>query len=394
MIDFGWLGVGALISTYLAAFGADVIKVESATHPDVVRAMPPYKDGIPGLNRSGFFANMNSNKHSITLRMDHPRALDIARNLIAISDVVVENFTPGTMEKWGLSYEDIRKFKPDIVMVSSSMTGAAGPYSGRRGYGAVLSALCGFPHFTGWPDREPAGTATSYTDFVVVQFAVASLLAALDKRRKTGEGCYIQQSQFETALYFLQPAILDYFVNHRVESRWGNRAPNATPHGIFRCKGHDRWCAIAIFNEEEWAFLCQAMGEPPWASASKFSSILGRKDNEDELERLVEAWSIDHTREEVVAILRSADIAAGVVADGFDIHEDSQLKYRHHFWELEHPEMGRCTYDAPPAILSETPAMSSKPAPCMGQDNAYIYTEVLGMSETEFINLLREGVFE
>ena len=392
--DFTWFVSGPLCVRYLADFGAQVIHVETGTRPDPVRTIPPYKDNIPGLNRGGYFHNWNSNKYGITLNLQHPKALEQAKRLIKWADALVENFNPGVMKRLGLSYEEVRKTKPDIIMLSLGSKGQTGPYSTLPAVGMHLAALSGFNAVTGWPDRDPPLLFGAYTDSIVGRFGAAALLAALDHRRRTGKGQYIDISQFEVGIQFLAPPLLDYEMNKRILHRNGNRHPFAAPHNVYRCRGEDRWCAVAVFADAEWQVMRRVMGSPPWAEDPRFATLLGRKRNEDELDSLIQQWTIDCSAEEVMSMLQEAGVSAGVVETAQDLHSDPQLAYRHQFWELEHQEIGLSTYDSMGSQLSKTPAELHKAAHTVGEDNYYVYTEILGLSDEEFVELLEEGVFE
>jgi benzylsuccinate CoA-transferase BbsF subunit len=393
--DFSWYIAGPSIPMWLAHHGAEVIRIESLTRPDEIRGIEPFKDGIAGINRSGCFANYNSNKYGIALNLNHPKGVEVAKKIIAWADIVVENFTPGTMQrKWGLGYEGMKKIKADIIMVSTSPLGQTGPEAQQAGFGLELVSRGGFTHFVGWPDQEAVGIGYPYTDTVTPPIAVIAIMAALEYRHRTGKGQYIDLSQNEVAVQYLAPALLDYTVNGREGGRIGNRHPYAAPHGTYRCLGDDRWCAIAIFTDDEWEAFGKVIGKPAWTEDPKFATLLARKENEDELDRLVENWTINFSPEEVMNKMQAAGVAAGVVQSGKDLIEDPQLKHRHHFWYLNHPEMGSCAYDGPPFKLSETPAELRMPAPCLGEHTEYVCTQILGMSDEEFIGLLAEGVFE
>ena len=393
--DFSWYIAGPSISMWLAHHGAQVIRIESLTRYDELRAIEPFKDGIHGINRSGCYANYNSNKYGMSLNLKHPRGVEVARRIVAWADIVVENFTPGTMEKrWGLGYEGMKKIRPDIIMLSTSGMGQTGPESQQPGFGLELASRGGFAHFVGWPDQEAVSVGYPYTDTVSPPFAVIALMAALEYRRRIGKGQYIDLSQHEVAVHHLAPAVLDYTVNKREGGRIGNHHPSAAPHGAYRCQGDDRWCAIAVFTDEEWEAFCKALGNPPWTEDPKFATLASRKANEEELDRLVEGWTAALAAEEVMERLQAAGIGAGVVQNGKDLLEDPQLKHRHHFWYLNHPEMGVCAYDGPVFKLSDTPSELRMPAPCLGEHTEYVCTKILGMSDEEFVNLLVEGVFE
>jgi benzylsuccinate CoA-transferase BbsF subunit len=394
--DFSWYIAGPSIPMWLAHHGAEVIRIESLTRPDELRGIEPFKDGIAGINRSGCFANYNSNKYGIALNLNHPKGVEVAKKIIAWADIVVENFTPGTMQrKWGLGYEGIRKIKVDSIMVSTSPLGQTGPEAQQAGFGLELVSRGGFTQFVGWPDQEAVGIGGyPYTDTVTPPIAVIAIMAALEYRRRTGKGQYIDLSQHEVAVQHLAPALLDYTVNGREGGRIGNHHPYAAPHGAYRCQGDDRWCTIAVFTDDEWETFCKVIGKPAWTGDPKFATLLARKENEEELDRLLEDWTVNFPPEEVMNKMQTAGVAAGVVQSGKDLIEDPQLKHRHHFWYLNHPEMGLCAYDGPPFKLSETPAELRLPAPCLGAHTEYVCTQILGMSDQEFIGLLTEGVFE
>lgn len=391
VLDFSWLATGPLIATYLADYGAEVIKIESSARPDPWRFFPPFKDRVFGMNRSVGFGFYNRNKYGINLNLGHPMGAEVAKRLVAWADIMIESFTPGTTEKWGLSYSDVVKVKPDIIMLSTNMQGHSGPRATAPGLGLQLSALCGFSNLTGWPDRDPQ-QPLAYTDLIAAIFGAASLLAALDYRRRTGKGQYLDISQYEASLQFLAPVFLDYDVNKREAVRAGNRCNYAAPHGVYQCKGEDRWCALAVFTDEEWYSLCRAMGDPLWSQDVRFSTLRNRRQHEEELNRLIEAWTINLSAEDVMSLLQSKGVAAGVVENGEDLFNDPQMKYRGHFWTFNHPEMGPYRCDEFPFRMSKTPAMAQRPVPCLGEHNDFVYTKLLGMSDKEIVKLVELGV--
>ncbi|PIP49162.1 MAG: succinyl-CoA--benzylsuccinate CoA-transferase [Chloroflexi bacterium CG23_combo_of_CG06-09_8_20_14_all_45_10] len=392
--DFCWVGVGPIVMSYLADHGATVIHIESATRPEILRTTPPFKDNIPGLNRSAYFANFNNNKYGVTLNLNHPKAIDIARGFVSWADIIGEAFTPGTMDKWGLGYKDLVKIKPDIIMFSTCQQGQTGPWARQPAYGTQLVSLSGFTNLAGWPDRGPTGPFGAYTDSIAPLFGVAGLVAALDYRRRTGKGQHLDLSQFEAGVHFEAPLLLDYFINGRVASATGNRCPHAAPHGAYPCRGNNRWCTIAVFTDVEWHNFCHAIGDSEWTQNSRFSTLLGRKENEDELDKLIAKWTLDFTSEEVMTKMQGVGVSAGVVQNMKDIHEDAQLEHRHYLWQLEHAEIGKHFYDGPPFKLSKTPCELIMPAPCLGEHNEYVYGKILGIPDKEFVELLSEGVFD
>ncbi|MFC2058128.1 CaiB/BaiF CoA transferase family protein [Chloroflexota bacterium] len=393
VVDFSWIFTGPIATTFLADHGAEVIKIESATRPDGTRMLKPFKDGIEGLNRSGIFANYNSGKLSMNLNLHNARGIELAKKLVAKADIVLETFRPGVMKKLGLDYEELRKVKPDIIMTSMTMFGQYGPCSQQPAIGQFLQASSGFVHLLGWTDRPPALPASPYTDYIAPWFVLMALMGALDFRRRTGKGQYIDLAMQEASMHFLTPEILDYAVNGRVQNRAGNRHPTAAPHGVYPCRGEDRWCAIAAFNDEEWQSLCSVLGNPEWAGEQRFASLSGRRQNSEKLDGLIAEWTINHSPEEVMTMLQDAGVAAGVVETGEDIVDhDPQLKYRKHFVVLDHPEMGPHLTERPPFNLSKTLSGPQNPAPCFGEHTEYVCRDILGIDDEEFAELVDAGV--
>ena len=394
VVDFSWVVVGPMSSRYLADYGATVIRVESATHVEILRTTPPYKDGIIGVDRAGYFAQYNVNKYGMTLNLNHPKGVEVAKKLIAWADVVTESYTLGTMEKWGLGYDEIKKIKPDIIMLRTCMQGQTGPHAQLPGTGVNLVGITGFAHLCGWPDRDPSQPYGPYTDSIAARFCASILIAALDYRRKTGKGQLLDVSQFEAGLHFITPVMLDYFVNHREADRVGNRCPQAAPHNAYRCLGEDRWCAIAVFSDDEWEAFCRVIGNPLWTKDTRFSTLAERKEHESELDHLVAAWTSQHTAEDVMTMMQKAGVAAGVLQTGQDLYEDPQLKHRGHSWIINHREMGPFPYMGQAAKLSKTPAEGRMPSPCLGEHTEYVCREILNLADEEFVELLVDGVFE
>jgi len=394
VIDFGWNITIPLTAKMLAFYGAEVIRIEGKSRPDPIRLAAPFKDGVTGLNRSGGVNQYNTGKLSLALNLTHPKGVEIVKRLVAWYDIVLENFAGGVMAKMGLGYEELKQVKPDIIMLSSCMMGQTGPYATHPGYGWHLTALSGFFQLTGWPDREPVPPDGPYTDFIAPHFNLLAILAALDYRRRTGEGQYLDLSQYENGVHFLAPLILDYIVNRRVAERMGNRSDKAAPHGAYRCRGEDRWCAIAIFTDEEWGSFSRVIGNLAWANDLRFATLAGRKQNEDELERLLEEWTVNYSTEEVMNQLQRAGVAAGVLENGEDLLErDPQLKHRCFFGELDHPEAGKYCTPRPSFILSKCPGELER-APLIGEHNEYVLKEILGITDEEIAELIIAGVVE
>jgi crotonobetainyl-CoA:carnitine CoA-transferase CaiB-like acyl-CoA transferase len=393
VVEFTGFAAGPVVGKHLADHGAQVVRVESTTRPDGFRThYPPFTDNRPGLNRSGCFALFNNNKYSITLNLRLPKGVELAKRLVAWADAVIENFTPGTMKRLGLDYQSLRQVRPDIVMLSTCNQGQTGPHAHHPGFGSHLSSLSGFTNLIGYPDRPPAILYGPYIDFIGGGYGVIALVAALDYRRRTGHGMYIDLAQYETGLQFLIPVLLDYELNGRVAQRQGNRSSSAAPHGAYPCRGEDRWCVISVHSDEEWVRLRQALGDPPWARDPSFDTLLGRKDKEEELDAHLARWTAEREPREVMERLQAAGVHAAAVNNMADLYSDPQLAFRHTWWPMTHAEMGNTHYEGPPFLLSETPAESRLPAPCLGEHNRYVCGEILGLTEEEFERLVAEGV--
>lgn len=392
--DFGWYATGPLACKYLADYGAEVVRIESSVYVDGLRTSPPFKDRKPGINRSAFFALFNGNKLGVTLDLRNPVGIEVAKKIVHWSDIVVDNHTPGVMDRLGLGYGQLAKVKPDVIMLCASGQGQTGPYATHPSLGTQLQALAGFVSPTGWPDRDPCAPYGAYTDEIIPVFNVITLLAALEHQRRTGKGAYIDICQMETSIQFMAHQLLDFEVNGRVATRVGNRSPGAAPHGAFRCRGEDSWCAMSVSSDKQWVRFCQAIGSPGWTNEPRFATLQSRKENEDELNRLVESWSTNLTPDRVMMILQAAGVPAGVVHSCQDLSDDPQLRYRQHWWEMEHPEIGRHSYESTACRLSRTPAQPRMPAPCIGEHNHTFYTGMLGMSDEEFIELQAKGIFD
>lgn len=260
------------------------------------------------------------------------------------------------------------------------------------GYGFFGTAYAGYCHLVGWPDREPLPLFNNYSDFVAPWYLACAVIGALLYRRRTGKGMYLDQSQVEAGASFLAPVILDYMVNGRIAQRMGNRDPYMAPHGLFPCKGDDRWIAIAVASEEQWRSFCAVLGNPAWTREPRFATLLARKQNEDELERLIGEWTRNYTEEQVMAMMQHAGVPAGVVQTCEDLFADPQLKHREHFRFLEHRVIGTHAYNSPAYRLSQTACDIKKAGPCLGEDNEYVYKQILGLSDDEIADLLIEGV--
>ena len=393
VVDFSWVFTGPIVTKFLGDHGAEIIKIESATRPDGTRVYTPIRPGAMGLNSSGVFANYNSSKYSMNIDLREPRGVEIVKRLVERADIVLETFGPGVMKRRGLDYAELKKVKPDIIMLSMSMVGQYGPHSQQPSFGQVLQATNGFVHLLGWPDRAPSLPVAAYTDFIAPWYVLIALMGALDYQRRTGKGQYIDLAMLEASVHPASPVVMDYTVNGRIQNRMGNRCPGAAPHGVYPCKGHERWCAIAVFSDGEWQALCQVMGNPEWTKSPKFDTLLHRTENIEELDNLMGEWTRNYTPEEIMAKLQAAGVAAGVVQTGEDlVDHDLQLRHRQHFVEMEHAEMGLHLSERPPFRLSKTPSEPQRPFPSFGEHTEFVSKEILGMGDEEFAELIGAGV--
>jgi benzylsuccinate CoA-transferase BbsF subunit len=391
--DFSWVGAGPFLTKPLADHGADVIKIESRTRIDPIRSMAPFRDGVNGIERSGYFANRNSSKRSICLNLKDSRGRELALRLIAASDVVVNNFSPGTMDRLGLGYDAARVVRPDVVYLEMPMMGTEGPHRDCRGYGLTIAAAGGLLGLTGYADGPPVGTGTNYPDHVPnpLHGAVA-VLAALRKRRRTGQGEYIELAQLESTINAIGPAIVAAGAGEHAGPT-GNDDPVGTPHGVYPCAGPDNWCAIAVFSNDQWAAACSVLESVGWADHPELGTVEGRRRSGPLLDRLIASATRSWDASRLASELASRGVAASPVQHADDlVHADEQLRARRHWVTLDHPVMGASIYDASPYRLSATPGRLRSPAPLLGADTRTVCTELLDVPERTYDELEEQGV--
>lgn len=398
--DFTWVWAGPTATLQLAHMGAEVIRMESMRRVCLLRNLPPWAEGRPGINRSGYFNQYNQGKRSITLDLSKPEAAKIAKRLVAISDVAAENFAAGVIDRLGLGYDELRKVKPDIVMISMSGYGHTGPESGYISYGPAQVPLSGLSSLTGYAGWPPMHVGLSYGDPTAGLHAAFALLAALFHRERSGDGQYIDMSQWESSVVVLGEGIMDYTMNGTQPPRMGNRVSHMAPHGIFPCAGagtgeglpEDRWVSIACGSDAEWYALCRAMGRPELAGDPRFLSLADRKANEDDLESMVQDWTSALDPFDVTRLCQDAGVAAFPPLMNRELAEDPHLEARGFFVEKEHLEVGVRKHAGIPWRMSGTPCAVQRAAPIVGQDNDYVYGEVLGMSSQEIADLKHRQV--
>lgn len=390
--DFTWVWAGPHCTLQLAHLGAEVIRVETATRLCVTRLLPPFARFQAGPNRSGYFNQYNQGKRSITVDLKRPEGVEVARRLCAASDVVVENFAAGVMDRLGLGYAVLRTVRPDVVMLALSGYGATGPDAGKVSYGPAQVPLSGFSSVTGYRGHPPMHVGVSYGDPTAGLHGAVAVLAALLHRARTGEGQYIDLSQWETTMAVLPEALLAQVMTGTPPPRDGNRVPHMAPHGIFRAAGDDdRWVALSIEDDAQWQVLAALLGEPTLATDARFGTLAARKTHEDELEALVAAWVRQQGPDEVVATLQAAGIPAFVAARNRDLAEDTHLHERGYFVSLEHPEVGALLHCGVPWRLAVGDSRVRAPAPCLGQHTDEVLRDVCGYGEAEIARLRAGG---
>ena len=381
VVDFAWVGVGPISTKFLADHGATVVRVESESRPDVLRGSVPAKDGILGLNRSQFFGDFNTSKLSITLDMKRADARDIAQRLVAWADVFVESFAPGAIGRMGLGYDAVKKLNPGIVMISTCLMGQTGPARSLAGYGYHTAAIAGFYEITGWPDRPPCGPWIAYTDTIAPRFVTTILAAALDRRRRTGEGCFVDLAQLEASLHFLGPELLDLQINGRTATRLGNRSSHAAPQGCYPCAGDDQWVAVGVDTDGQWQRLCAAIGQGELAQDPGLASLEGRQGAHDRIDNAIAAWTRERTPQSAMTTLVEAGVPAGVVQRSRDLLKDEQYEHRGFYHYMDHPEMGQIPYAGHQYRISGYDNGPRGPAPLLGQHSFEVLTDMLGLSD-------------
>jgi crotonobetainyl-CoA:carnitine CoA-transferase CaiB-like acyl-CoA transferase len=391
ILDFTWVMAGPAATRMLADYGATVVRVESPTRIDTARTLHPRHHNEAGSDSSGCFGNNNAGKLGIALDLGKPEGRAVVLDLVRWADVVTESFSPKAMRNWRLAYDDLRQVNPAIIMLSSCLMGQTGPLSKMAGFGTMGASLSGFHNLTGWPDRAPAGVFGAYTDYVSPRFTAIAILAALEHRRRTGRGQYIDQSQAEASTHFLTPAILDYSANGREQSRMGNADAHHCPHGVYPAAGVDRWAAIVCRSDEEWRALCGVIGRDDLARDPRLRSAADRQRHREEIDRAIGEWSCGHEAAEIERLAQARRIPAHQVQTSGDCFEDPQFRHRGHFVELEHPVHGTTIVEGPRVKLSRTPGQATRAAPTLGRDNQYVLTEILGYDEQRISQLVVAG---
>jgi crotonobetainyl-CoA:carnitine CoA-transferase CaiB-like acyl-CoA transferase len=414
VVDFSWVRAGPWATRWLGAFGAEIIKIE---WPENERGRLPStttpQDLETNLNTSGNFNDTNVNKKSLTLNVRSAKGLEVARRLIAVSDIVIENFSSRVLQKWGLGYDELCRIKPDIVYVSMSGYGHTGRHHHYTTFGPVAQAVSGLTHLSGLPDKPPAGWGWSYMDDTGGMYGAMCALTGLYHRNMTGEGQHIDLSQMVSSVPLVGPALLDFTVNGRGSCRAGfppgNRAhwpgtplvnnyrgPIVAPHNAYRTHPgeYNDWCVIVCHSDDEWQRLVQVMGAPEWAASPKYAAVAGRLAHQEELDEQIEAWSMTLGKYEVTEHCQAAGVRALPMQSAEDrVEHDPQLRHREMYLGIEHPELGLRKVQNAPFRLSETPASNHLPSPLIGQHTGEIVEGLLGYSRDELRTGFADGTF-
>jgi benzylsuccinate CoA-transferase BbsF subunit len=397
--DFSGQLAGAGATRTLAAFGAQVIRIEDPVQRgrwDILRGVPPFVDDRKGIDMGGAFNNHNVEKLGITINLRTERGRELVRDLVAISDVVTENFAPGVLTRLGFPYSELQAIRPDIVYVSNSGFGHRGPYGSYKSWGPIAQAVCGLTATSGLPDLPPAGWGYSFMDHHGGNFMAMAILAALVHRNRTGEGQWVDMSAVEAGITLDGPALLDFTVNGRPTRRAGypdsnhSQYPAMAPHNIYASRGDDEWVAIACRDDADWRALARVVDEP-WAIDQRFATLAARLAREGELDQMLAAWARLRDRFDVASSLQAAGVPASVVARPEDRIEHDAGTSAWGLWPVvHHREMGEVRVDGLPVHLSATDWELTRGGPCLGEHNDVVFREVLGLSSGE-IDALRDA---
>ncbi len=391
VVDMSWMWAGPYCALQLAELGAEVIRIESNQRPCMNRRVPPYANDEPGLNRGGSFNQWNQQKKSVLLDMKVSGASELARELIAQSDVFIENYAVGVVQRLGLDYEALSKGNAGLIMCSLSGYGLTGPYRDRVAFGTPLTMISGLSVLSGYIGHGPGEVGISYGDPNGGLHGAFAILSALWKREETGKGQYIDLSQWESLVSILPEGVLPFTMRGEQPERMANRDPQVAPHGIYRCAGEDRWVSIAARDDGEWRTLARLI-DATLATDARFSTVAGRKQHEDALDAAIAGWTSTRNASAVTDELQAARIPAAPVMDMQEVGDDPHLNQRGFYVQLDHPEAGRQKHAGIPWKFHGTPLAITEPAPCMGEDNEYVVMELLGRSREEYERLLADGV--
>lgn len=403
ILELGMVFVLPYAITPLAALGADVVKVEAAARPDQVRWGPP-PDNTPredGYNHGAHFQSLNRNKRGITIDLTKPQGRDLFLRLVAVSDVVAENFTPRVLHNLGIDYDQLRAVNERIILLSSSGFGQSGPWKDYRAYGPNTEAVDGLMHLTGYPDGPPVrggagGLGVAFTDAAGAFYGTYAVLAALEYRERTGEGQWLDLSHYEAGVTTISEALLDYTFNGRVQGRIANRHPSRAPQGVYPCAGQDRWVAISVADGGQFRALSEIIGHPEAGADPRFTTLTSRQAHHDLLDEMIAAWTRNLAAEEVVRQVQGAGIEAATVATPRDVWTDEQLQHRRFFQMVpppaSAPEIGPRPHLRPAWRMSVSPATTRRRAPEFGEHTDEVLVEYLQITAEEIADLEENGV--
>ncbi len=390
--DFSWIWAGPYAASLLAYMGAEVIKIESRSRIDQTRKGTIMDtDNFDGLNYSPTFNNANLNKKGVSLDISTPEGVALAKEIVAQCDIVVSNMRPGKMEKLGLGYEDLKKVKPDLIMIESSGFGSTGPYRAYAGFAPIFASFGGLAYVTGYEDGEP-NVMSGVQDLRVGTLSAFITLAALVHRQETGEGQYIDLSSSECMSTLVGPELMEYTMNGRNAKRNGNQDAIMAPHNVYRCKGDDKWISIAVGTNNEWKALCTAMGNPEWFRKAEYEDAFGRYADRHEIDEKIGEWTVNFEHEELMKKLQAVGVAAMPSFDAEEILTDPHTKARGLFTTVQHPKIGEQVVMGPAWKFSETPAKVMKAGPLMGENNEEIFCDLLKMPKEQFEKLKEEKI--
>lgn len=393
VVEFGGYAAGPHIGKILANFGATVVHVESHARPDGFRLeYPPFKDGKAGLNRGGCFAMFNDSKYGVTVNLKHPGGLELAKRLIDWADLVIENMRPGVMARIGLGYDEVSQTNPGLVMLSTCNMGQTGPRAYTPGFGSLLSSLAGFCGTTGEPDGPPMLLYGPYIDFIASIMGCSAALAALDRSRRSGEGTWIDISQYECGLHFMAAALYSYYRDGVIADRCGNADADAAPHGAYQCRG-EHWLALSCWSDAEFAALANALHCEAMANDDRFSCIEMRRKNSQILDRILADRLRSRDAQETAESLQHAGVAAYPVNTVADLFTDPQLCERRVWRNRTHEEIGEQAYLMPGFDLASAPGDVTRAAPLLGGDNDIVFKEFIGLDEEQFREYEAGGAF-
>ncbi|MBI3744390.1 MAG: CoA transferase [Chloroflexi bacterium] len=383
VLDFTWVLAGPIMTRSLAYHGAEVYRVETTKRLDPV--LPYFATN----------AETHIGKRSIGLNVAHPEGRKLFERLVKISDLVCDNYAAGVMERLGFTYENLSKINPRLIQLTMPAMGSTGPHKGDVTFGPNLHAVGGLDHLTGYPDATPGGIGVAFADYAAPGHAIVSILAALEYRDRTGKGQWIDLAQFESLATCLGPDMLAWQIDGVNPIRSGNRVNNQAPYGCYPCRGNDRWCVIAVSNQDEWGALCAAMGKPALVNDTRFATITARLKNLDALDKVISEWTSQHTAYDVMMTLQRGDVPAGMVQDIPEFVVDPHIEARGFLTkDMKDHWFGKVTCGGMQVRLSDTPGQATGPAPYMGEHNDHVFGTLLGLSEAERKRLASEGVIE